>query len=543
MNTHVIHKSKATISVRGAFLVVDADGQDRTPKKRKERGLLALLALSPQRRRSRAWIKDMLWSDRDPDQSAVSLRRALCDLRACLGPAKVELLSDRNEIWLGDGILVKDDPALSGQAELLETLDVPDPQFDEWLRDIRIADANIPVAVGQRSASLPIAKNTQTLVVISVETQASVSEHIFLTSFLTDTLSSRLMSENHVEVVVGAEPSRKQMEASETVLRLEIASVVTNGSWHIHLRAFADRARRFIWSGRATLPMDFQQICEGPEVASFVSTALSNIRLKYQSYKLASQSNYVMLQRATQRLFSSDREQFALAEAELLDVMSKDTAGIALAWRAFGRLTQVLELGLNPRDHLEETRVMLAEAQLRSPGNPLVLGLSSHIELKMMGDTDRGLFLANAGLQSCDQNPYAMLALSQAYFHTGDFEAAQNTAQMGQRMASGMPNAFFWDMQSCLTALGVSDFEAARDAAAHALAQNPAYRPALRYLTAFSLISDAPAKAQHYANVLRQREPEFEMTDLLRADYPMHTLRQTSMADTLRTKIMADWDR
>ena len=77
----------ATISVRGVFVVTDHTGTDITPRKRKERGLLALIAMAPQKRRSRNWIKTKLWSERDPKQAAGSLRRALCDLRIDLGQA------------------------------------------------------------------------------------------------------------------------------------------------------------------------------------------------------------------------------------------------------------------------------------------------------------------------------------------------------------------------------------------------------------------------------------------------------------------------
>lgn len=519
-----------TISVRGAFSVTCGEGNDVTPRKRKERGLLALVALSPQKRRSRNYIKEKLWSDRDSVQAAGSLRRALCDLRADLGDAAQGLCSDRNDIWFGDSMVVLDDPSLNEQCDLLETLDVPEPEFDDWLRDIRQTDTS---AISPMLAPLVSTKGPSTLVLVSVQTQSENAEDIFLTSFLTDTLSSRLTAESSVEVLVGVEPTHKRLSEAETVLRLEFSSVVSCGKWTVHLRAFADRTRRFIWSGRLMLPMNFRAICEGPDVAAFVSKSLTNIHLKYQSYKLANTSHYVMLQRATQRLFSSDQEQFALAEAELIDASTQDAAGIPLAWRAFGKMTQVLELGLNPLDYVDETRALLADALLRSPGNPLVLGLSAHIELKLSGDIDRGMFLAKDGLQSCDQNPYAMLAMSQAYIHSNDFSKAHDAAVLGQRMAEGLPNAFFWNMQACLTALGVSDFAVARTAGLKALAQNPTYRPALRYLTALCLLDNDAENADHFANKLRVSEPTFKLSDLSEPDYPMHTLRRLGLTELL----------
>jgi len=516
--------------VRGVFQVTCGEGHIITPRKRKERGLLALIAMSPQKRRSRDWIKAKLWSDRDGIQAAGSLRRALCDLRRDLGDAAQGLCSDRNDVWFDDTIVVLDDPSLSGKCDLLETLDVPDPEFEDWLLEIRQADTNVT----QPSSAPPVAaKGPSTLVLVSMQTQSGNPEDIFLTSFLTDTFSSRLTAESSVEVLVGVEPNCKRLADAETVLRLEFASIVSHGKWTVHLRAFADRTRRFIWSGRLTLPMDFRAICEGPDVAAFASKSLTNIRLKYQSYKLANKSHYVMLQRATQRLFSSDPEQFALAEAELIDVSTQDAAGIPLAWRAFGKMTQVIELGLDPLNYVDETRALLADALLKSPGNPLVLGLSAHIELKLSGDIDRGMFFARDGLHSCDQNPYAMLAVSQAYIHSNDFAKAHDAALLGQRMAEGLPNAFFWNMQACLTALSVSDFENARAAGLKAQAQNPIYRPALRYLAALSLLENDSESAESFAKKLRVPEPRFDLADLSEPDYPMHTLRLLGLTEML----------
>jgi hypothetical protein len=520
----------ATISVRGVFVVTDHTGTDITPRKRKERGLLALIAMAPQKRRSRNWIKTKLWSERDPKQAAGSLRRALCDLRIGLGQAGGGLCSDRNDIWFGETIDVIDNKAFLPKSELLETIDVADPEFEDWLRDLRYSDQK-PVLT---PVAPPVARQgPHTLVLVDVRTQSGNSEDVFLTSFLTDTLSNRLMAESSVEVLVGDTIDRKRMMDAETILRFELVSVISSGRWNVHMRAFADRNRRFIWAGRLNLPMDFRTICEGPEVAAFVSNALSAIRLKYQSHKLANRSHYLMLQRATQRLFSSDQEQFALAEAELIDVSTRDAGGIPLAWRAFGRLTQVLELGLNPMEYMDETEALLADAQLRSPGNPLVLGLASHIHLKMMGDVDRGMHLAQSSLQSCDQNPYAMLAISQAYFHAADYAQAHETAVLGQRMADGMPNAFFWNMQACLTALGVGDLAGALDAGTRAHAQNNGYRPALRYLTALSLLERNYTRAEYYAGILRRLEPGFIIVDLTKPDYPMHTLRLVGLMDAL----------
>src|SRR5438552_18994278 len=73
------------ISVIGAFRVLAPDGEDLTPRGRKARALLAILALTPTRRRSRPALQDKLWSDRGPEQGAASLRQTLTEIRRAFG--------------------------------------------------------------------------------------------------------------------------------------------------------------------------------------------------------------------------------------------------------------------------------------------------------------------------------------------------------------------------------------------------------------------------------------------------------------------------
>lgn len=125
----------------GPFRFRDAEGHDLAPRGRKAQGLLALIATSPQKRRSRAWLQDKLWSDRGPPQGAASLRQSLLEIRAALGPYRSVLIADRG--WVGfdtDRVEVRLEPTLNvlgDEGEFLEGLEVRDPEFEHWVRDQR----------------------------------------------------------------------------------------------------------------------------------------------------------------------------------------------------------------------------------------------------------------------------------------------------------------------------------------------------------------------------------------------------------------------
>ena len=124
------------------------DGQDLTPLGRKARALLAILALTPARRRSRPALQDKLWSDRGAEQGAASLRQTLTEIRKALGERYRDcLVSDLHGIGFAAGRVTVDldDVDVSELArlveppQLLEDIDVADEEFEDWLRNQRAA--------------------------------------------------------------------------------------------------------------------------------------------------------------------------------------------------------------------------------------------------------------------------------------------------------------------------------------------------------------------------------------------------------------------
>src|SRR5215470_13983477 len=130
--------------VRVAGRVIDVPG-------RKERALLAFLALPPGERRSRDRLAGLLWGDRGDKQAGDSLRQAMLRLRKAFDPIQpLPLLTDRGFVAL-DRRTVKADvqafeqlsaegtPLALGRAvklyqgDMLDGLDVDGAEFGEWL--------------------------------------------------------------------------------------------------------------------------------------------------------------------------------------------------------------------------------------------------------------------------------------------------------------------------------------------------------------------------------------------------------------------------
>ncbi|WP_258553404.1 AfsR/SARP family transcriptional regulator [Paracoccus pantotrophus] len=126
----------------GSVRLRGADGADLTPRSQKARGALALLGTAPDLRLSRARLQDLLWSERARQRGSDSLRQMLRELRASLGAEKGLLLTGVG--WVGldpERLRIDLTPvydAGGAPIEFAADIDVPDPEFETWLRDMRL---------------------------------------------------------------------------------------------------------------------------------------------------------------------------------------------------------------------------------------------------------------------------------------------------------------------------------------------------------------------------------------------------------------------
>ncbi len=102
------------LSVLGDIRLSRQDGRDCTPKSRKTRAVLALLALSHQQSVIRERLAAYLWPDSDADKSKASLRQTISDLRSILdtAPGAATMVISRDRIALAAGQVVCDSVAL-----------------------------------------------------------------------------------------------------------------------------------------------------------------------------------------------------------------------------------------------------------------------------------------------------------------------------------------------------------------------------------------------------------------------------------------------
>jgi DNA-binding SARP family transcriptional activator len=163
------HPRRATLRLLGGFRLTGADGEPVAVASRRARGLLAYLALAPDRSATREKLCGLLWSDRAEPQARASLRQCLLELRDVMAEAGVDFverqrnaLALRSDAYGSDvdelrsALETSDVEALAealvslGSAPLLDDLEIPG-LFHDWIEQARAQfDRFVGLSVSRR---------------------------------------------------------------------------------------------------------------------------------------------------------------------------------------------------------------------------------------------------------------------------------------------------------------------------------------------------------------------------------------------------------
>jgi TolB-like protein len=177
------------LTLFGGFSAAGADGIELAIKSKKARALLAYLALSPRKSRSREEIMALLWSDRGEEQARASLRQVLTGLRKDLGEEAVgDLIVTKDAVALDmEGVTIE---AASPGEGLLSGFHLHDPAFEDWLRDERLRHEDTE-ADGTRPPG-PLLPEKPSVGVLPFANLSGDSEQDYLADGLTDDVIGQL---------------------------------------------------------------------------------------------------------------------------------------------------------------------------------------------------------------------------------------------------------------------------------------------------------------------------------------------------------------
>lgn len=528
------------ICVIGAFRVLAHDRQDLTPRGRKARALLAILALTPTRRRSRSALQDKLWSDRGPEQGTASLRQTLTEIRRAFGEHHRDcLVTDMRGIGLDpDRVTVDLDTAdLSEFAstveapQLLEDIDVADEEFEHWLRDRRIwfeeriASSKLGVAAVSQQPSAVVQTSSAPVrhwIRILAPSATSSESGLFLSHLVGDRIAQGLVDQWGIEVRDDGEgPHGVRVRVDALPMSREVAVNVTLFS--------ADGAVQ-LWSGSGVISLENVFVSDAPRLLALINQAV-NVAGQYLNRTGSSPEACVAFGRAfeaVQRMFKFELAEVDRADALLVRAYEIDRKPVYLAWRAYTRAFYAGELH-DRRTAIEESEELARKAIEADPNNATVLALTSHVYGFILRNWAFAHELAELSVKCNPALPLGHTYLGKAKLELGEHEAGYREICRGLELSGQVPYRPMLYTSYGLGSLATGRFDEAVRAAEIVRTMAPIFRPPQRYLVPLYLRLGERDKARDAFEKISFIEPSFSLDAMREPSYPAHTIRASGL--------------
>ena len=527
------HELEVTLALYGQFRMTSASGSDLAPKSAKSQALLALLATSDTGSRGRLWLQNKLWPKSDRERASVSLRQALSEIRRALGLYRDVLSADRRSVSLAQARICIAD-RLEGQ-EFLEGIGLSDDDhaLGDWLTRERV-QIETPVALPFRTRATQVSRRPKIYFhTVGDGAQLKLIEDIFV-----DCVVRSLREALTVDVHVGGAHS-----VPDDAFRVHVQAYAVEGAQvGIRGRIYHGAADELVWAGMTSTQLHGAPPVEDLEIVSLgnqlIDALADALTLKVSEAQDVRDAN-LLIRMAVRRIFRMRPE--ALSEADEMLAQAHEIAprGLSAAWRAQLRVIQEVERHPGRSEDLpEEARDLCGLAMELEPLNSMVLAAVANTRLVLDEDVSACNELARRSVSLNPSNPLAWDSLSTAKLYAGEIGEAHALAVRAQKISTGSPFGYWWDMGRCLTAAltGRGDEALKLAEAAHAL--SPEFRPPLRYLTALYAADDRPEAALRVADRLRRLEPDFSFDRIANdAEYPISPLRWSGLLDS--DKLMA----
>lgn len=514
----------------------------------KHKALFALLVTAPFGKRTRAYLQETLWGQACYDTGRQSLRRALSDIKALMGPNYEALFSSTNSELTIDLSKVQFSGA-PGVGLFLEGIDIKEAGFNRWLRGIRDNSGQLAALYGLTSRPL----NHALLPVIAVlpfravgaepndavlgdwlaeEICRSLSRSRLLA--VISHLSCRELAKGIIHIATVREALNVDFCVSGTVRRaagqlvLDADLVDTRSGQILWTRQFAASEQHFL--GRAG---DGIAQIVGAVGGAIADDALEHIRgmapVKIDDHRLMITAVSLM-HRSTLRDFARSRE--LLDEA----LHRAPTSAEVYAW--LGKWYVLSVFNGWSTDTGKETRQALdctARALDLSPDNAFCLTIDGFAHNNLLRRLDVAEKRYDAALAA---NPNAALSwLLKGALHAFCDEGAQAVAatDRARQLSPLDPFAYFYDTLSATAYLAHNDHERALAFADRSLLANDRHLSTLRTKIVALHGLGREGEARETAQELLRRQPDFTVEDYER----LHPAAQHAIGRTAATALRA----
>ncbi|WP_208353856.1 tetratricopeptide repeat protein [Pseudaestuariivita rosea] len=505
----------AKIHVLGPLTITTKDGTPLTLRNRKAQGMIALLALAPRAQRTRVWLRSKLWSESDEQKSSTSLRQTVFEIKKDLGAMTDHILQiDRqsialrlDKVWI-DLPALKNDPGLchtlgvTRETELLEGCDVADEEFEEWLtverqlwddlaRNLpkyRPAPAQSQVA---KISDLPNIAPVYCLGFLpNIEHGCSdFTSHI--ADQIQETVARNLKEFQPLQVIDFRSYSDDQInltQACEAEFFIRVRALQVRQK--ITLTLFLYRTSNMTYEWSQSIQMDVDELFQPDSMlmSGFISQNVERLAksiFEDDIYPGGSDGHNRAGYTALNLMFKLDHASL-MRSIDLLDQAQKGSGySVFPSLRSYAATFALGEnIGRLEDDMAEQTRILVRETLDANPFNSISLACLGHVMGYAFGDhTAAGELMTRAlNLNSSQAFVWDHYALHK--FYIGEYDAAYQAAKRANYLGAYSPISYTYETTLAMAATMQGRHREAIAYAKNALAKQPRFIAAMRYLIA-----------------------------------------------------------
>lgn len=510
----------------GPFRVCAPDGNDITPNSMRARALLAILGTDTRSPRSRNWLQSKLWSQSADSKGSASLRQCLTDIRRAFGPHKAALRATRHEVQLDPTMVRADIDTLSPgpDTDVLEGLDVPDHEFEDWLRDFRARmhaapTELLPVSPSPKQAGLTIFSRVgDARGQIARVNAGLVADHIAqsLEDGLGATQLATDINRGDIDICVNTTE-----DSTQALITAKVVYIPSN---------------RVLFSDHRIMTKTPDNLLSEATLAEFAHSVSSRTIARLPFVADPDRDEIVALgfgELGKRRLFSYDPANLHTAKDLFRRAFDADPGGIFLAWQAFLCTSTVIEgmRELTP-ELREETNALLRRAIELSPESAQVHGIAALVHLLQFDDPDGGLRAAETAVRRNPHGLFPRQALAMTAGAHGDTEKAYAASSFCRPGLRNDDARHLWDLYHGLVCISTNRLEEAQGALIEAVRHCPNFKAPLRQLIGLNVAKGDLDAARRNVRDLRCLEPDFSLDRFsLDPDYPVSTLRSKGLLE------------
>ncbi|MEP4196221.1 MAG: hypothetical protein ABJL99_11380 [Aliishimia sp.] len=518
------------LRLAGPVTLMHPDGYVVTPRAAKLQALLILIATGQGMCRPRAFLQDKLWSEASPAKGAASLRQALSTLRRALEPDV--LITGNTSVGLNPERITID---LQGDANLGETpefasgLDVPDPEFEDWLRDRRAEFERLSRGVAPARRPQP----SRLAVLVTLPPSCSDQGLRATTEILTSDIASQVARNGNA--VVQMDPNAP---GAPDRLGVQVRSARIGATVRYQVQLIDMARRQAIWTGACDSCPD-GPLTE-PEMFVDLSSRASFEAIKH--FGKLSQDGALIPERLPYQIYAhfpfQQSKQAEAFDQWLSALQDPQSTALHLAWRARLRVVAMLERTREGPEAAEEAQAYCCKALALDPSNPMVVALTGEVALQLQAQPEVAAELARSSVELDPRSPFATAIYAQALIRCGQIKEGSVMAQRALRLSAGMPNRSWWHAVCAGAAMRSGDCDLALKHAEIAHFQAPDFRPPLRFLSGLRFNAGDEAGAAKALARIKVLEPDFSLAYMADRSYPVASMRGTPLMEVTKSGLL-----